>query len=305
MLFWYGCIHVNEPFGEERIVTLAFTAHFGTSTTRRSKSKSRLFTSSSEEAEPELPWILLAGGEQTIRNRIGKFLAKEGGLRVTGVADAKSVLLICRGTVVPKQISDFTNATNTKYPDCLIVDAHLSGSLDGMQLLKLIRSDQSLKYIPILLLLDRGRVGTEELDADAYLSKPFDLEELLSLVDGLLKRSKGKSLTTHESDDTTMEVNELRQELAEIKRLLITSGFSAKDLRTEPDSTGSIQDDLALIKETVLNGRMHMHSNVTKLNEEISQDPAVVPNDDATSAVFGPGVSYFFLRTIPHKRMVR
>jgi DNA-binding response OmpR family regulator len=281
VLFWYGCIHISELFGEGRIVTLAFTAHFGT------KSQSgRLFTSSSDEAEPELPWILLAGGEQTIRNRIGKYLANEGGFRVTGVADAKSVLLICRGTVVPKQISHFTNATNTKYPDCVVVDAHLSGSLDGMQLLKLIRSAQSLKYIPILLLLDRGRVGTDELDADAYLSKPFDLEELLSLVDGLLKRSKGSTLTTSESDNITMEVNELRRELAEIKRLLMTSGFSA---HAESKSTGSIQDDLALIKETVLNGRMHMHPNVTKLDEEI-QAPAVVPNDDATSAVFSPGV---------------
>ncbi|KAL7515633.1 hypothetical protein ACHAXN_013288, partial [Cyclotella atomus] len=257
-----------------------------------SGSNSRLFASSSEDAEPECPWILLAEEETSIRNRIGKYLAKEGGYSVTGVADAKSALLICRGTFVPKQISDLTNSTNKKCPDCLVVDAHLSGSLDGIQLLKVIRSDQSLKYLPVLLLLDRGRLGIEASDADAYLSKPFDLEELTSLVDGLLKRSsKGPSLTTQENNVTiAMEVNELRQELSEIKRLLITSGFSANDLHRESDSTSSIQDDLALIKQTVLNGKMQMHSNenATKLDEDVHGESAVAPNEDATSAVFGP-----------------
>ena len=63
---------------------------------------------------------------------------------------------------------------------------------DGIELLGLIRSDRRLARIPVVLLTAKGmaqdRVQGYKAGADVYLSKPFDPDELLSIVDNLISR---------------------------------------------------------------------------------------------------------------------
>ena len=73
--------------------------------------------------------------------------------------------------------------------DLLILDVMLPG-LDGFEVLKQLRArgDQT----PVLILsarsADQDRIRGLELQADDYLTKPFNLRELLLRVDGLLRR---------------------------------------------------------------------------------------------------------------------
>ncbi len=73
--------------------------------------------------------------------------------------------------------------------DLLILDVMLPG-LDGFEVLRQLRArgDQT----PVLILsarsADRDRIKGLELQADDYLTKPFNLRELLLRVDALLRR---------------------------------------------------------------------------------------------------------------------
>ena len=208
--------------------------------------------------------IMLVENDDDLRKAIGKFLAK-GGYHVVGVSDARSAILVCRGIVRPVNSSrtrykidpNFTreqplgeydnNSTNSMsaiIPDCLVLDIQLGGSVDGLGLLRIIRSDPLLASLPVVLLTAKGKVDDRiigyESDADAYLSKPFEPEELLSIIDGLLLREKFASSIKQQGDTITdAAYGDLMRELTEIKALL----------NLNDPSYNSLQRDISEIKE--------------------------------------------------------
>ena len=244
---------------------LAFSGHYLSGHTQRCASKSSL-AATQEAIHTESSWVLLAEDDKVLRNKIGENLANEGGYTVTGVADARSAILVCRGAIRSKSSLPSSvfigNSTNPKQPDCLVIDVSLPGTMNGIDLLKVVRSDPLLEFLPVVLLSERGtaedRLKGYDAGADAYLSKPFDLEELQSLIDGVLKRGKTSArrhLDNDESDNLIMKTDELRRELAEIKSLLVKSGLNtttALDGNQFDDKDGSIQQDLVEIKDTIL-----------------------------------------------------
>ncbi|MCG3210104.1 MAG: Transcriptional regulatory protein WalR [Anaerolineae bacterium] len=76
-------------------------------------------------------------------------------------------------------------------PNLIILDIMMPG-MDGLQVCREIRSDPILKPVPILFLTARGRVEDRiegfEAGADDYLTKPFDVRELLLRVKAILSR---------------------------------------------------------------------------------------------------------------------
>ncbi|MDR3197634.1 MAG: response regulator transcription factor [Planctomycetaceae bacterium] len=78
-------------------------------------------------------------------------------------------------------------------PDLILLDLMLPG-MNGLEVLKHIRTDQNLAKIPILIVSALGEesdvvVGLER-GADDYLSKPFNMSILMARVNALLRRSK-------------------------------------------------------------------------------------------------------------------
>jgi DNA-binding response OmpR family regulator len=262
ILFCYGLLYPRGIVDAKSMVALAFS---GTA--------QNFASGSSRKQNNQMTWILLAEEEQSMRNKIGNYLADEGGFVVTGVADAKSALLVSRGSVRPKKIANIVS-DSTKHPDCLVLGAHLPGSIDGLDLLKIIRSDSSMQFLPVIVLAERGHDRLEGYDAgaDAYISKPFDLEELLSVIGGLLKRrttSSQKEETTSQRSLTTIKARELRQELAEIKSLLAESGLITKDVSNNTKrKDASIQHDLAEIKQAILHRIDKTNMDDLGLNDE-------------------------------------
>jgi CheY-like chemotaxis protein len=104
-------------------------------------------------------------------------------------------------TIVRLQLSsqgfDIQEATNgaegflaiqENIPDCVILDLMMP-VMDGFGFLKRVRSVIELQDVPILILTasedERNRVRGFHYKADAYMSKPYDLQELTDEVQRL------------------------------------------------------------------------------------------------------------------------
>jgi DNA-binding response OmpR family regulator len=78
-------------------------------------------------------------------------------------------------------------------PALLILDGMMP-VLDGFEVLRRVRADESLKHIPILMLTARSRdndvVTGLELGANDYMTKPFSPTELLARVKKILSSPK-------------------------------------------------------------------------------------------------------------------
>lgn len=78
---------------------------------------------------------------------------------------------------------------NSKHPDLIILDKKLSGS-DGFDLLPKLK--QLNKNVPVILLTAYADQQTEnqaiKLGADAFVSKPFDNDNFIGVIRGLLDK---------------------------------------------------------------------------------------------------------------------
>ena len=79
-------------------------------------------------------------------------------------------------------------------PDLILLDVMMPGSLDGYQVCQKVKTEPSLRHIPVILLTARGQRSDFEMGreagADAYLTKPFSPLELIDTVDSHLAKSQ-------------------------------------------------------------------------------------------------------------------
>ena len=73
-------------------------------------------------------------------------------------------------------------------PDMIILDIMLPDA-DGRELLKQLRSEPKTKDIPVLMISARytaENVEHGEFKPNGFLAKPFDIDELLDRIEGIL-----------------------------------------------------------------------------------------------------------------------
>ena len=97
------------------------------------------------------------------------------------------------------EITEATNgaegfqAIQENIPDCVILDLMMP-VVDGFGFLKRVRSVTELESVPILILTasedERNRVRGFNYQADSYMSKPYDLQELTDEVGRLCQLQK-------------------------------------------------------------------------------------------------------------------
>ena len=117
--------------------------------------------------------ILVVDDEVSVLKTVRAYLEQEG-FNVASAADSQTALELAR----------------TFQPDLVILDVMLTG-MDGFSVLRELRRESE---VYVLMLTARAgevdRVVGLELGADDYLTKPFELEELLLRVNNLLQKGK-------------------------------------------------------------------------------------------------------------------
>lgn len=75
-------------------------------------------------------------------------------------------------------------------PDMIIMDNWIP-NIGGVKATQILKNDPNFKHIPVVYCSANNDVSllAEEAGADAYLSKPFDLDELENTVADLLRNS--------------------------------------------------------------------------------------------------------------------
>lgn len=89
--------------------------------------------------------------------------------------------------------ADGIRAILAEPPDLILSDIAMP-YLDGMELLRALRSDPMTRRIPVIFLTGRSDddtlVKARQLGADDFLTKPIQVEDLLSSIDKVLKKSR-------------------------------------------------------------------------------------------------------------------
>lgn len=156
-------------------------------------------------------WVVLVDDEQAIRQSVGDFLYDEG-YQVTACADADALLEVCHKPRGPGGLP----AT----PDAIISDVRMPGK-DGIELTEYIRADERLQRVPVILLtakaMTQDRIAGYKAGADVYLPKPFNPDELLSILDNAILRRR-------QMQGQGGSMVDLKEDMASIKELLKQNG---------------------------------------------------------------------------------
>jgi DNA-binding response OmpR family regulator len=122
--------------------------------------------------------VLVVDDEPTVRDVVVQYLRRDGH-EVTEAADGREALQLLA----------------EQPPDLVVLDLMLPG-VDGLDILRRLRATSDVPVIMLTALAEeRHRVTGLELGADDYVVKPFSPRELAARVNGVLRRSAGRSET--------------------------------------------------------------------------------------------------------------
>ena len=98
-------------------------------------------------------------------------------------------------------------------PDLILLDWMLP-NISGIELLKKIRSDESLEQIPVIMLtaknMEEDKLEGLQDGADDYITKPFSVKEVLARITSVLRRYKytsNEKIEVLKADDIQVNVN--------------------------------------------------------------------------------------------------
>jgi two-component system alkaline phosphatase synthesis response regulator PhoP len=87
---------------------------------------------------------------------------------------------------------DALNQARKEKPDLILLDLMLP-KLDGYKVCRLLKFDERYKHIPILMLTaktqEKDKLLGKETGADEYITKPFDIDELMKKVKVYLSKA--------------------------------------------------------------------------------------------------------------------
>lgn len=91
--------------------------------------------------------------------------------------------------IAAKNFLEALEVLNKNLPDLIIFDIKMSG-IDGFQFLTFLRDNPKLYYIPVIILTAKtsthDKIRAYSLGCNAYLSKPFSIDELIYIIKNLV-----------------------------------------------------------------------------------------------------------------------
>lgn len=193
--------------------------------------------------------MVLVDDEESIRLAVGDYLYDQG-YQVTACADADALLEVC---ATPKADGELPPV-----PDVIVSDIRMPGK-DGLELLSLLRADERLHRVPVILLtaksLTKDRIEGYKAGADAYLPKPFNPDELLSIIDNSIRRRK-------QMTGKNGSLVDLKSELTNVKELLRKNGRKVVQA-TDVHLTPAEREVLELLSKGFTNGEIAQERGVS------------------------------------------
>jgi adenylate cyclase len=173
------------------------------------------------------------------------------------------------------------NIAQNSLPDLIITDLMMP-LVTGIEMIQMIRSQDQMRGIPIILLTakvdEETRIEGAEHGADAYLSKPFNDRELLAEARNLL--------ALKENEKRVLELNTYLTESV-LKRFLpsalvkkAASGSLSLDLRPEPRLVTVLFSDI--VGFTQLSNTLRSRKVAEVLNEYLETMTKVIFNHGGT-----------------------
>lgn len=200
--------------------------------------------------------ILLVDDEPGLREAVQAYL-EDSGFAVRAASNAK----------------EGWDLLQQETPDVLISDIMMP-QVDGYAFLAQVRDDIRFKGLPVLFLTARGmtsdRIHGYNAGCDAYLSKPFDPEELVAVVTNLIGRRAAQTLDAGDVPDIAV----MARQIEEIKAMLTQKGGIAKvtsDIRI--DLTPREQSVLDLVAEGLMNKEIasRLETSVRNVEKYVSR----------------------------------
>ena len=110
-------------------------------------------------------------------------------------------------------------------PDIIITDRMMPG-MDGLEVCKQVRASDVMNHIPIVVvtgkITEQERLEGIKAGADAYITKPFNSEELITRVENLLDRHRKLREKYGDNGNETKEESDVR---AEAERQFLTKAI--------------------------------------------------------------------------------
>jgi len=190
--------------------------------------------------------IGLVDDEEDIRQAVSTFL-RDSGFQVTTFEDAPTALdyLLTGGdggggsgprlqpqhqSIQPPAVAEVSVA------DIVISDVRMPDSnMDGIEFVHQLRSNPQTISLPVILLTAKGqtmdRITGYNAGADAFIPKPFDPQELVTICDNLI--DKQELLFNSKNKDNEINIQDLQRYLNEIKHLLLSQGGGGSAIQME------------------------------------------------------------------------
>jgi CheY-like chemotaxis protein len=118
---------------------------------------------------------ILVVEDNDMNMQLVEFLLEEGGYRIVKATSGEEALSITRN--------------GHPAPDLILMDIHLPG-MDGLSVVRAIKSDERTARIPILALTAHAMRGDKdrflEAGCDGYISKPIDVKTFIASIERYL-----------------------------------------------------------------------------------------------------------------------
>jgi len=173
-----------------------------------------------EESGADRPQLLIIEDEPDLRSYLIRLFTKDG-YTADAAGDAETALTWLEDSV-------------EHLPDMMITDVMLPGQ-SGLDLLALIRQDERMARLPVVVLTARAdaesAVGAFAAGADDFVAKPFNSAELVARVRAHLEMNQLRDLAIDEAATT---VGQLRQALQSNRTIGTAIGVVMTRYELEP-----------------------------------------------------------------------
>jgi len=157
----------------------------------------------------------------------------------------------------------------------LIISDIMMPQVDGYQFLKQLRDDPRYAALPVVFLTARGmtsdRIQGYSAGVDAYISKPFDPDELVAIVSNILSR---RAATSKAGEGETPDIADMARQIAEIRAMLSQRGsIPQTPAPIKIDFTPREQSVLELVAEGLMNKEIarRLETSVRNVEKYVSR----------------------------------